>query len=123
MTNGKCVKSIITSTNEASFKSILKELGNRNISSHYSKPATLLKAVCHVQHFTELYFTAHSVVSTEYSCHGKCKYDHLFPVPIMYEFVPCSVIGPGLQHNTRIIRDESLETDGIVAAIAPQALT
>jgi hypothetical protein len=35
----------------------------------------------------------------------------------MYVLVPCSVIGPGLQHSTRIIRDESLETDGIVAAI------
>jgi hypothetical protein len=35
----------------------------------------------------------------------------------MYVLVPCSVIGLGLQHNTRIIRDESLETDGIVAAI------
>jgi hypothetical protein len=35
----------------------------------------------------------------------------------MYVLVPCSVIGPGLEHNTRIIRDESLETKGIVAAI------
>jgi hypothetical protein len=45
------------------------------------------------------------------------KHDYLFPVPITYVLVPCSVMGPGLQHNTRIIRDESLETAGIVAAM------
>jgi hypothetical protein len=49
-------------------------------------------------------------------CHNHRKY-HLFPVPIIYVLVPCSVMGPGLEHNTRIIRDESLETEGIVAAI------
>jgi hypothetical protein len=63
------------------------------------------------------YFYHTFVVSTGYYCHNQYKHDYLRPVPTIYVLVPCSVMGPGLQHNTRIIRDESLETDGIVAAM------
>jgi hypothetical protein len=69
---------------------------------------------CSTPHKIIFYYTF--VVSTGY-CHSQYKHDYLLPVPIIYVLVPCSVMGPGLQHNTRIIRDESLETDGIVAAM------
>jgi len=70
---------------------------------------------CSAPHKIIFYYTF--VVSTRYYCRSQYKHDHLLPVPIIYVLVPCSVMGPGLQHNTRIIRDESLETDGIVAAM------
>jgi hypothetical protein len=69
---------------------------------------------CSAPHKMIFYYTF--VVSTGY-CHSQYKHDYLLPVPIIYVLVPCSVKGPGLQHNTRIIRDESLETDWIVAAM------
>lgn len=109
--------------NVASCKSILKVLRHRNMSPHISKCIILLKVlmestiVRYVQHLTKFYSIIHSVVSTGHYCHRQYKQDHLLPVPIMYVLVPCSVMGLGLQHNTRIIRDERLETDGIVAAI------
>ena len=110
-------------TNVASCKSILKVLRQRDTSPHISKCVLLFQillasmVVCHVQHLTKFHLITHSVVSTGYYCHRQYKYDHLLPVPTMYVLVPCSVMGPGLEHNTRIIRDESLDTDGIVAAI------
>jgi len=70
---------------------------------------------CSEPHKIIFYYTF--VVSAGYYCHSQYKHDYLLPVPIIYVLVPCSVMGPGLQHNTRIIRDESLETDGIVAAM------
>lgn len=42
---------------------------------------------------------------------------YLLPVPIIYVFVPCKVICPGLHPNTLMILLESLVTTGITAAI------
>jgi hypothetical protein len=98
----------------------LKVLGHRNTSpqcvillnDHDGKYGNVL---CSAPHKIIFYHTF--VVSTGHYCHSQYKHDYLLPFPIIYVLVPCSVMGPGLQHNTRIIRDESLETDGIVAAI------